>query len=97
MYYRRPKVMSNISFWANYEETVSLCTKLKCKDEDIPKVLKASLMDKTSSKHFRELGTKTIESKPFDINVWLSTHSLSQLVDMKSKADSKPVFTPNTD
>lgn len=91
--------MSNVNVYLNKTEVVDVCTRLKCTDGDLPKVTKAILTGATTSKHFRDLGTKQVEQEPVDkeaiIDEYLLNTDIGVMSLRKSGLLTKPKFTPN--
>lgn len=87
--------MGTISLYVNHKETIDLCTKYNCLDSELNKVVKATLLDNKSSRYFREVGK--VEMVEIDragiIEEYLRTTPVGIIIQQRSEATNKPVFT----
>ncbi len=85
----------NVNVYLNHKEVVDVCTKFKCNDGELAKVVKATILGHHTSKFFRNLGV-TKEAKPIDekaiINEYLANTEMGQIAIMKADAISQPIL-----
>lgn len=84
----------NLSVYFNYADSLTVCHNLKCSELEVNKIIKNSLLQNTTSRFFRDLFAEPIEKNiEFDLDAWLKSTPLGEIVNRKSKAESRPVFT----
>lgn len=81
--------MSTVSFNMNYEEKVAFCSRHKCLERDIGKVVKTSLQGAKHSEYYRQLTESTLEElKEVDVFKVFDTHFKSLQEYIKSLPES---------
>ena len=90
--------MSNINIYLNNQQLIDLGTKLNCKYDELPKVIKSSLIEETNSKWYRNwFKDEKVEIVEIDkesiIDEYLRNNEYGVVMQRRSDIMSKPVFT----